>query len=132
MGDVFLWILLAVTAAAAVAALLVLLKRRSKPQPPPPYDGRYFTAQLTEMLDTISRATLERDCAEFTELLYEQSRFCEPSDNPAVAPLEIQILEKICLIHPDDSDIVINDKCAEISELLEQRQAILYPEQETV
>ncbi len=128
MGWTVFFILLA---AVIIAAAVLILRRRQKPQPEPQYDGRYFTEQLTEMLDTISRATLERDCSEFTELLYEQSRFCETSDNLATAQLEIQILESICRIHPDDSDIVINEKCAEISELLEQRQMMLHPEPET-
>ena len=127
-------IVLAVLAVISAAVIIVaMLTRRKKAAPPDEeYDGTHFTTQLVEMLDTISRATLDRDCAEFTEMLYEQSRFCEPSDKAELAPLEREILESICRIHPDDSDQVITEKCTEISKLIEQRQSLLYDENDTI
>lgn len=130
MGDVFILIaaVLAVLSAAAIIAA-ILLRRRKEP-PEEEYDSSYFTTQLVDMLDTISRATLDRDCCEFTEMLYEQARFCEPSDNAELRPLEREILEAICRIHPDDSDQVITEKCEGISRLIQQRQARMYERSE--
>ena len=132
MEDIFIIVIAALAILSAAAIIIALLTRRKKAAPcDEEYDGTHFTAQLVEMLDTISRATLDRDCAEFTEMLYEQARFCEPSDKAELAPLEREILESICRVHPDDSDQVIIEKCAEISKLMEQRQSMLYEESET-
>ncbi len=133
MGEIILW---SAIAAAVIAAVLLTVRLRRKPQPPPeqeeqPYNGAYFTTQLTEMLDTISRATLERDCSEFTELLYEQARFCEPSDSPEFREAELEILQAVCDIHPDNSDTEINEKCAAISQMLERRQNLLHESRTT-
>ncbi len=132
MDDILIIVLVVLAVISAAAIIIAILARRKKTPPPEEeYDSAYFTSQLVEMLDTISRATLERDCAEFTEMLYEQARFCEPSDKAELAPLEREILESICRIHPDDSDQVITEKCAEISKLMEQRQSLLYEENDT-
>ncbi len=133
MDDILI-IVLAVLAVISAAVIIVTMLARRKKEPPTEeeYDSAYFTSQLVEMLDTISRATLERDCAEFTEMLYEQARFCEPSDKPELRPLELEILESICRIRPDDSDQVITEKCTEISKLMEQRQSLLYDENDTL
>ncbi len=125
----FIIIIIAVLALVSAAAAVIALLCRRKAQPAPEEeknDGTYFTSQLVEMLDTISRATLERDCCEFTEMLYEQARFCEPTKRSELRPLEKEILESICRIHPDDSDELIIEKCAVISELLERRQSMMY------
>lgn len=133
MDDILI-IVLAVLAVISAAVIIVTMLARRKKAPPPEeeYDSTYFTSQLVDMLDTISRATLERSCSEFTEMLYEQARFCEPSDKAELAPLEREILESICRVHPDDSDQVIIEKCAEISKLMEQRQSLLYDENDTI
>ena len=121
-------IIIAVLALLAAAAIITAIFHRRKAQPVPEEenDGTYFTSQLVEMLDTISRATLERDCCEFTEMLYEQARFCEPTKRSELRPLEQEILKAICRIHPDDNDELITEKCAVISELLERRQSMMY------
>ena len=132
MEDIFIIVIAALAVISAAAIIIAILARRKKTPPPEEeYDSTYFTSQLVDMLDTISRATLERSCSEFTEMLYEQARFCEPSDKAELAPLEREILESICRVHPDDSDQVIIEKCAEISKLMEQRQSMLYEESET-
>ena len=133
MEDIFIIVIAALAVISAVTIIIAMLARRRKSPPPEEeYDGTHFTTQLVEMLDTISRATLDRDCAEFTEMLYEQARFCEPSDKAELAPLEREILESICRIHPDDSDQVITEKCTEISKLMERRQSLLYDENDTL
>lgn len=133
MEDIFIIVIAALAVISAVTIIIAMLARRRKSPPPEEeYDGTYFTSQLVDMLDTISRATLNRDCAEFTEMLYEQARFCEPSDKAELAPLELEILKSICRIHPDDSDQVIIEKCTEISKLMEQRQSLLYDENDTL
>ncbi len=120
-------IIIAVLALISAAAIITILhSRKAQPVPEEENDGTYFTIQLVEMLDTISRATLERDCCEFTEMLYEQARFCEPTKRSELRPLEQEILKAICRIHPDDSDELITEKCAVISELLEKRQSMMY------
>lgn len=116
--------------AATALVITILSRRRVEPVPEKENDGTYFTTQLVEMLDTISRATLERDCCEFTEMLYEQARFCEPTKRSELRPLEHEILEAICRIHPDDNDELITEKCAVISELLERRQNMMYDSSE--
>lgn len=131
MPDILI-IVIAVLAAlsAAAAVIAVLLRKRDNAPPESDDDGTYFTRQLTEMLDTISRATLERGCCEFTEMLYEQARFCEPTKRADIRPLEHEILHAICRMHPDDSDELITEKCAVISELLERRQEMIYEEKD--
>lgn len=133
MDDILIIVIAALAVISAVAIIIAILTRRKEESPHEEvYDGTYFTTQLVDMLDTISRATLDRDCCEFTEMLYEQARFCEPSDKPELRPLEREILESICRIHPDDSDQVITEKCAEISKLMEQRQAVIYQEKQEI
>lgn len=127
MPDILIVVVAALALIAAAAVVVAMLsKRRQEPVPEEENDGTYFTTQLVEMLDTISRATLERDCCEFTEMLYEQARFCEPTKRSELRPLEKEILESICRIHPDDSDELITEKCAVISELMERRQSMMY------
>lgn len=133
MDDILIIVIAALAVISAVAIIIAILTRRKEESPHEEvYDGTYFTTQLVDMLDTISRATLDRDCCEFTEMLYEQARFCEPSDKVELRPLEREILESICRIHPDDSDQVITEKCAEISRLMEQRQAVIYQEKQEI
>lgn len=127
MSEILIIIIAVLALVSAAAVVIIMLsRRRAQPLHEEENDGTYFTSQLVEMLDTISRATLERDCCEFTEMLYEQARFCEPTKRSEFRPLEQEILEAICRIHPDDSDELITEKCAVISELLERRQSMLY------
>ena len=108
-------------AAAAAAALFLPRRRPSAPTDPDP-DGTRFTAQLTEMMDTISRATAERECGISTQLLYEQARFCEPCADPSVRETERSILTAITQMHPDDPDEVITQKCEAVQRLLDKRE----------
>ncbi len=86
--------------------------------------GEDFIAALTESLETISRATAERQCGYDTQLLYEKARFCEPVQDPAVRATEREILRRILELKPYDSDAEIAAKCAAVSELIEQREKI--------
>ncbi|MBQ9946933.1 MAG: hypothetical protein IJO91_00965 [Oscillospiraceae bacterium] len=103
-------------AAAVVGALA------ERPPSDPDPTGTLFLSQLTDMMDTISRATAERDCGIHTQMLYEQARFGEPCTDPAIRPLERRILEDICGMKPTDSDDEIAEKCREIMSLLEERE----------
>lgn len=83
--------------------------------------GTRFVSELTEMTDTISRATAERDCGIYTQMLYEQARFGEPSTDPSIRSLEREILSAVCDMRPDDTDEAISDKCRTVMALLEER-----------
>ncbi len=109
----------------AVAAVLLLSIAALIPQAvPTDFDptGEDFVTALTEALDTISRATAERDCGIDTQLLYEQARFCEPITNPNIRSAEREILRRIFDIKPYDSDEEISHKCSTVSELLLMRK----------
>lgn len=86
--------------------------------------GEDFIASLNDALETISRATAERQCGYDTQLLYEQARFCEPVQDPAVRATEREILRRILELKPYDSDAEISAKCAAVSELLSRREKI--------
>lgn len=86
--------------------------------------GEDFIASLTDALETISRATAERQCGYDTQLLYEQARFCEAIPDPAVRATEREILRRILELKPYDSDAEIAAKCAAVSELMERREKI--------
>lgn len=86
--------------------------------------GEDFISALTESLETISRATAERQCGFDTQLLYEKARFCEPVQDPAVRSTEREILRRILELKPYDSDAEIAAKCAAVSELIERRERI--------
>jgi len=119
------WTMLAAAVVLAVVAAVAAVCRRSK-IPPVPTDpdpsGTRFTTQLTEMMDTISRATAERECGISTQMLYEQARFCEPCTDPAARETERGILTAITEMHPDDPDEVITQKCTAVLRLLEKRE----------
>ncbi len=104
-------------ALAANAAALIPVPHTADPDP----TGERFTSMLTEALDTISRATAERDCGIHTQLLYEKARFCEPCADPAARSTEKRILSEILSLHPNDSDDIMAKKCAAISALLDER-----------
>ncbi len=114
----------AIAAAAGIlllaAALVGALAERPPSDPDP--TGTLFLSQLTDMMDTISRATAERDCGIYTQMLYEQARFGEPCTDSDIRPLERRILESICGMKPTDSDDEIAEKCRNISSLLEDRK----------
>lgn len=107
-----------VTLIAGAVALIPCAKADPDPT------GERFTSLLTEALDTISRATAERDCGIHTQLLYEKARFCEPCADPSVRPTEKKILAEILALHPKDSDDLMAKKCASISALLDERSEI--------
>lgn len=107
-------------ALAACALALIPMPRIVDPDP----TGERFTSMLTEALDTISRATAERDCGIHTQLLYEKARFCEPCADPAARSTEKRILAEILTLHPKDSDDIMAKKCAAISALLDERSEI--------
>lgn len=86
--------------------------------------GEDFVAALTESLETISRATAERQCGYDTQILYERARFCEPVPDPAVRQTEREILRRILELKPYDSDAEISAKCAAVSELIDRREKI--------
>ncbi len=86
--------------------------------------GEDFISSLTDALETISRATAERQCGYDTQLLYEQARFCEPVPDPAVRATEREILRRILELKPYDTDAEIAAKCAAVSELLDRRKKI--------
>jgi|GEM_PF-6524242 len=111
-------------ALAANAAALIPVPRTADPDP----TGERFTSMLTEALDTISRATAERDCGIHTQLLYEKARFCEPCADPAARSTEKRILSEILSLHPNDSDDIMAKKCAAISALLDERSEITHGE----
>lgn len=102
------------------AAALIPMPRTADPDP----TGERFISLLTEALDTISRATAERDCGIHTQLLYEKARFCEPCADPAARSTEKRILAEILALHPKDSDDIMARKCAAISALLDERSEI--------
>lgn len=104
-------------ALVASAIVLIPIPRTADPDP----TGERFTSLLTEALDTISRATAERDCGIHTQLLYEKARFCEPCADPSVRPTEKRILAEILSLHPKDSDDIMAKKCAVISAMLDER-----------
>ncbi len=87
--------------------------------------GEDFIASLTDALETISRATAERQCGYDTQLLYEQARFCEAIPDPAVRSTEREILRRILELKPYDTDAEISAKCAAVSELMERRERIV-------
>ncbi|MBQ8171880.1 MAG: hypothetical protein IJZ95_07835 [Oscillospiraceae bacterium] len=115
------WWLLIGAVVLLILLILSLIPAKPTELPDPDPTGRMFTSQLTEMLDTISRATAERPCGIDTEMLYEQARFSEPSTDSTLRPLERRILSAICELHPDDSDEVISQKCSSIMQLLDER-----------
>lgn len=115
------WWLLIVGLVLLILPLLSLIPAKPTELPDPDPTGRMFTSQLTEMMDTISRATAERPCGIDTEMLYELARFGEPSTDSALRPLERRILSAICELRPDDSDEVISQKCRGIMQLLDER-----------
>ncbi len=115
------WWLLIGAVVLLILLILSLIPAKPAELPDPDPTGRMFTSQLTEMLDTISRATAERSCGIDTEMLYEQARFGEPSTDSSLRPLEHRILSAICELRPDDSDEVITQKCSGIQRLLEER-----------
>lgn len=113
---------------ACVLILLVLSlvrkKQRTAQDDDSDYDITWFPRMLTEMMDTISRATAERSCGIDTQLLYERARFCEPCESPSARLLEKEILSAITEMHPDDSDEVISEKCRAVLKLLDERSKI--------
>ena len=115
------WWLLIGAVVLLILLLLSLIPAKPTELPDPDPTGRMFTSQLTEMMDTISRATAERPCGIDTEMLYEQARFGEPSTDATLRSLERRILSAICELHPDDSDEVISQKCQSIMQLLDER-----------
>ncbi len=115
-----------ITAAAVVILLAALafvgtVYTAERPDPDP--TGMLFVSQLTEMMDTISRATAERDCGIHTQMLYEQTRFCEPSTDSSLRSHERKILKEICTMKPTDSDDEIAAKCGAVLQLLKERES---------
>lgn len=108
------------SAVVMAAALAGLISRMDTAYSDP--DGTRFISQLTEMTDTISRATAERSCGIATQLLYEKARFCEPCADSSLRELERRILTGICGIHPTDSDDEITHRCEAISALISERE----------
>lgn len=102
------------------AALLIPAKEAEIADPDP--TGERFTAMLNEALETISRATAERQCGYDTQLLYERARFCEPCADPSVRAAEQEILQRILALNPRDSDAETSAKCAAISALMDKRE----------
>lgn len=102
------------------AALLIPAKEAEIADPDP--TGERFTALLNEALETISRATAERQCGYDTQLLYEKARFCEPCASVSVRAAEQEILERILTLNPRDSDAETSAKCAAISALIDKRE----------
>ena len=88
-------------------------------------DAAWFPATLTEMMDTISRATAERRCGIDTQMLYECARFCEPCESPSARPLEEEILTAVSEMRPDDSDEVISQKCRAVLKQLDERKKLM-------
>lgn len=116
------WVMLMAAVALAVVAVLPSMRRKPPLPTDPDPSGTRFTTQLTEMMDTISRATAERECGISTQMLYEQARFCEPCTDPASRETEHEILTAITQMHPDDPDEVITSKCTVVLRLLEKRK----------
>ena len=107
-----------------LVVLLILSRIPQKEAPQkrdPDPDGTIFTRTLTEMMDTISRATAERDCGIATQMLYEQARFSEPCLNRDARTTERSILSAITEMHPDDTDEQITQKCNAILKLMQER-----------
>lgn len=115
-------VLIPLAAALLFAWVLFCKKRKSVIDNDP--DGTDFVRQLTEMTDTISRATAERECGIHTQMLYEQARFCEPSTDVRTRTVERKILQEICAMRPTDSDEVMAEKCAAVIKLLEKRDNV--------
>ncbi len=105
---------------AAVAAIPLFLPRKKHSDPDP--TGTKFISDIVSMTETISRATAERDCGIYTQMLYEQARFCEPSTNSNLRTFERKILIEICKMKPTDSDSEIAQKCESIISLLKERE----------
>lgn len=119
-------LLTAVVICAALALLAVagLFYRKELVDRDP--TGMLFVTQLSEMMDTISRATAERECGIHTQMLYEQARFCEPSTDSTLRVLEHRILREICTMKPTDSDDEIAGKCGAILQLLNERENVIH------
>ena len=109
--------------AALLLAWILFHKRRNHVIDNDP-DGTDFVRQLTEMTDTISRATAERECGIYTQMLYEQARFCEPSADIRNRAVERRILQEICSMRPTDSDEVMAEKCASVMKMLKKRDNV--------
>ena len=109
-----------------IASIVALIPMPRTADPDP--TGERFTSMLTEALDTISRATAERDCGIHTQLLYEKARFCEPCADSAARSTEKKIFSEILALHPKDSDDIMAKKCAAISALLDERSEITHGE----
>lgn len=107
--------------ALLLCAVLLIAAPRRKRIAAEDEDALRFPVLLTEMMDTISRATAERSCGIYTQLLYEYARFCEPCEDVCVRRLEREILTAITAIRPDDTDEEISKKCTAILEQLKKR-----------
>lgn len=131
MDDTLQMVLLTVCGIAVLLlwAVAVRLSRTEQLTDPDP-DGTEFVRMLTEMMDTISRATAERSCGIDTQLLYESARFCEPCKDPAARTLEREILKAIAAMKPDDSDEEISKKCRAVMAKLSERSGYLSIKQE--
>lgn len=105
-----------------IAAALALIPAKEIEAADPDPTGERFTAMLNEALETISRATAERQCGYDTQLLYEKARFCEPCASVSVRATEQEILERILTLNPRDSDAETSAKCAAISALIDKRK----------
>lgn len=105
-----------------IAAALGLIPAKEAEIADPDPTGERFTALLNESLETISRATAERQCGYDTQLLYEKARFCEPCASVSVRATEQEILDRILTLNPRDSDAETAAKCAAISALLDKRE----------
>lgn len=121
-GECIAAVLIPITVALLLAWILFHKRRNHVIDNDP--DGTDFVRQLTEMTDTISRATAERECGIYTQMLYEQARFCEPSADVRSRLVERKILQEICAMRPTDSDQVMAEKCAAVMKLLEKRDNV--------
>lgn len=119
------WALLAAAVLLAALSACSLIRRKPPVPTDPDPDGTRFTTQLTEMMDTISRATAERDCGISTQMLYEQARFCEPCTDSSLRETEHEILAAIAQMHPDDPDELITQKCSAVQRMLEKRRHMI-------
>lgn len=105
-----------------IAAALALIPAKKAEIADPDPTGERFTALLNEALETISRATAERQCGYDAQLLYERARFCEPCADPSVRAAEQEMLQRILALNPRDSDAETSAKCAAISALMDKRE----------